>query len=59
VILEDLRCEDHFVHQGSLTVVYVGDDCDVANVNHEKLIGERDDLKTEVLKNDVWRMLDF
>jgi hypothetical protein len=37
----------------------VGDDCDVANVNHEKLIGERDDLKTEVLKNDVWRMLDF
>jgi hypothetical protein len=41
VFLEDLGSEDHFVYQGGLTVVYVGDDCDVANILHGKRNDER------------------
>ena len=32
---EKVTCQEHFVHEGCLTVVYVSNDGDVANVLHE------------------------
>ena len=35
---EEVSRQQHFVHERGFTVVYVGDDGDVANVLHEKFL---------------------